>query len=413
MAKEKSTTELRNERTTLLTRSNEIIAAAKGEQRKLTDPEDNELGQNQIRMAEIAVELSQLENTNRSAGTPHIDGPTFSLRSALLQMVDRGGLTDEVAAFSQRGKEQLAKTGIQTRGSNGIYIPVESRASFTGTGAAGTGSDLIDTQFMDILTPLRDRLVLAQAGANMLTGLVGNIDIPAYSGSTANWAEENGAAADGAGTFTHKTMKPKRLTSILTVSRQLLVQDSLGVEALLRNDLINSIISKLEATLLGNHAHADNKPDGLFTGFSDAAVALAWDSIVDLETNVDVANALENNMSYIAHTRLRGAMKKTYKSSTAKNLFILDADGRLNDNKCLRTNAIAMNAAVVDPATAANYGVIFGNWSDLMIGQWGALDLMVDPYTKADEAFVRIIVNSYWDGCIRRAGSFSKALMTV
>lgn len=44
-------------------------------------------------------------------------------------------------------------------------------------------------------------------------------------------------------------MKPKRLTSILRVSRQMLVQDSLGVEAMLRADLINSIASKFEATI--------------------------------------------------------------------------------------------------------------------------------------------------------------------
>ena len=413
MAKEKSTTELRDERKTLLDRSNEIIAAAKGEKRKLSDPEDNELGQNQLRIAEIAVEMSQLETRNHGKGEQYVIAPSFSLRKAMLQMVDRENMSEDVISMNQRGKEMLAKSGLQSRSSNGIYIPVESRASITATGAAGTGSDLIDTQFMDILGPLHDRLVLAQAGANMLTGLVGNIDIPAYSGSTANWENENGAADDGAGTFSHKTMKPKRLTSILTVSRQMLVQDSLGVEALLRNDLINSVISKLEATLLGNHATTANKPDGFFTGFSDAAIALTWDSIVDLETTVDVSNALVANLAYIAHTRLRGAMKKTVKKTTGTLGFILEPDGRLNDNTCLRTNAMTSNAAVVDPATAANYGIIYGNWADLMIGQWGALDLMVDPYTKADEAFVRIIVNSYWDAIPRRAASFAKALMTV
>ena len=115
-----------------------------------------------------------------------------------------------------------------------MLIPVESRAEIT---AGNAGANVIETDFMNIVEPLRDRLVLASAGATMLTGLVSDIDIPAYSGSTSNWANENAAASDGAGTFSKKTMKPKRLTSILKVSRQMLVQDSLGVEAMLRADL--------------------------------------------------------------------------------------------------------------------------------------------------------------------------------
>lgn len=409
MAKEKSTTELKDEKSTLLTRGKEIVETAKTEKRKLNEGENTELGDIQIRLAEIGLEISALEMANKGQGSPHVQGQAFSLRKAMLQMVDGVPMSEDIEHVVSRGREQLEKAGIQTRGSKGIYIPVESRASFTATGAVGTGSDLINTEFMDILTPLRDRLVLAQAGANVLTGLIGNIDIPAYSGATANWENENAKAQDGGGNFSHKTMKPKRLTSVLTVSRQLLVQDSLGVEQLLRSDLINAVRSKLEATILGNHAHAENKPDGLFTGFSSAAVNLDWGSVVDLETAVDLGNALDSNLGYIAHTALRGKMKKTIKDVSGAGGFVLDRDGRLNDYQCLRTNAIASNAAAGE--TPANYGIVFGNWADLMIGQWGALDLMVDPYTRADEAFIRIIVNSYWDCVTRRDVSFAKALM--
>ena len=62
-------------------------------------------------------------------------------------------------------------------------------------------------------------------------------------------------------------------------------------------------------------------------------------------------------------------------------------------------------------STIQEYGIVFGNWADLLIGQWGALELMVDPYTKADQALVRIIVNSYWDATPRRSASFAKALI--
>lgn len=410
MAKEKSITEMRAEVVESKTKATNLINKAKGESRKLTPDEEKEVNEAINQIAQLSVDISVREALNAGQGRAHVvPGNKFSLRKALLQMVDGKGYSDDISAMNTVGSDLMQRSGVSIRSAKGLLVPVEARAGFIATGAAGTGSDLIETQFLDIMPALRDRLVLSQAGASVMSGLVGNIDIPSYSGSKAEWEGENSAAKDGGGTFSHKSMKPKRLTSILLVSRQLLVQDSLSVENLLRTDLISAVASKLEATILGNHAHAETKPDGLFTGFADAAVDLSWDSIVDLETSADLANALIGNTGYIMHTSLRGKAKKTVKKSAGALGFILDADGTLNGYQALRTNAIASNAVAGE--TPASFGIAFGNWSDLLIGQWGALDLMVDPYTKADEAFVRIIVNSYWDALPRRDASFSKAFM--
>jgi HK97 family phage major capsid protein len=378
-----------------------------------TDAETAELSDIQVRLADINIEIAAREAENQQSGARHTGhAGNLSLRNALLQLVDGGQFSEETRRMNERGREIITRAGVNLRSSNGLVIPVEARASFTATGPAGTGSDMIDTEFLDILTPLRDRLVLAQAGATVLTGLRGNIDIPSFSGNTANWENENDPAQDGGGTFSHKTMKPKRLTSVITVSRQLLIQDTLGVDQIIRNDLINAISHKLEATILGNAAHSDTKPDGLFTGFADAAIDLSWDSIVDLETGVDLSNALVGNTKYIMHTALRGKAKKTVKKANGAIGFVLEPDETMNGYDALRTNAIANVAAVTEGAPApASYGIVFGNWADLIVAQWGALDLMVDPYSKADQAFVRIIVNSYWDTIVRRDVSFGKAMM--
>ncbi|MDR1882998.1 MAG: phage major capsid protein [Prevotella sp.] len=413
MAKEKSITELRDEKNQLVARSKEITTAAKTEKRMFNDGENEELSTIQTRMADINIEIAARESENSQQGTKHTEnGGTFSLRSALLQLVDGGKFSEETQRMNDVGRRAIAAAGVNVRSSNGLVIPVEARSSFTATGESGTGSDLIDTEFLDILAPLRDRLVLAQAGATVLTGLRGNIDIPDFSGNTANWENENAAAQDGGGTFSHKSMKPKRLTSVIMVSRQLLIQDTLGVEQFLRSDMIYAIAHKLEATILGNAEHSETKPDGLFTGFAGSAIDLSWDSIVDLETSVDLANALADNSGYIMHTALRGKAKKTVKKTNGAIGFVLDPDGTMNGYNALRTNAIANVAATTgENPTPASYGIAFGNWADLIIGQWGALDLMVDPYTKADQAFVRIVINSYWDAIPRRAASFAKAMM--
>ncbi|MCI1681441.1 MAG: phage major capsid protein [Bacteroides sp.] len=409
MSKEKSTTELRDEQTQLTVRGKEIVALAKTESRGLRPDEVTELERNQLRQQEINIELAELRalDIRKSEAQPT---NKFSLRKAMLELADGGNYSEESRKMIAMGEASFNGSGVSKRNGRSLLIPVEQRAEITATGVAGTGSDLIDTQFMDILKPLRDRLVLAQAGATVIPGLVGNIDIPSYSGSSAAWAGENDAAADGAGVFSHKTMKPKRLTSKIYVSRQLLIQDSLAVENLLRADLLNAIASKLEATILGGAAHVDEAPDGLFTGFAGEAVSMNWDNIVGLETEIDLANALMQNSGYIMHTSIRGKAKTTVKKTGEALGFILDPDGTMNGYKALRTNAM-YNVAAADP-DPAKYGVIFGNWADLLIGQWGAIDLTIDPYTRAEEAMVKIIVNSYWDAAPRRNASFAKALMS-
>ncbi|OAV68546.1 putative phage phi-C31 gp36 major capsid-like protein [Bacteroidales bacterium Barb6XT] len=389
MAKEKSITELQDEKKQLRTRSTEIIEGAKKENRAFKEEETKELNGTQYRMQEINLEIADIEATNAGKRQKHTTGKNFSLRKSLLELVDGGNYSEEVRAVNEAGRIALEASGTGTRSTRGLFIPVEARSSFTATGAAGTGSDLIETEFMDILAPLRDRLVLGQAGATLLTGLRSNIDIPTYSGSSAKWEAENAAAEDGGGTFSHKTMKPKRLTSILTVSRQLLTQDNLGVEQLLRSDLVNAVAGKLEATILGNADHSDTQPDGLFTGFAGAPVNLSWPNIVDLETKVDLANALAGNTGYIMHTILRGDAKAFSKANlnpggAGSEGFVLESDGTMNGYSALRTNAMASISA------PSAYGIIFGNWADLLIGQWGALDLMVDPYIELMLTDVRL-----------------------
>ena len=391
MPKEKTRIELAEERSQLYKKGVELVNKAKQGKRELSKEEKDQITEIQLRMTEINLEMAQREAMKFA--DEHTEGEKFSLRKALLELADGGHYSENTRKMNERGATSLQKSGIIPKSGTSLLIPVESRADIT---AGSAGASVIETDFMN------DRLVLAEAGATMLTGLVSDIDIPTYSGSTSKWAAENASASDGAGTFSKKTMKPKRLTSILKVSRQMLVQDSLGVEAMLRADLINSIASKLESTILGGETTSAEKPDGLFTGYATASEALSWKSVVCLETKVDLANALMGNTKYIVHTSLVGLAKTTLKNDGVSG-YIMSENGQMNGYDTLRTNAVYSK-------TGTEWGALFGNWADLLIGQWGALDLTVDPYTEADKAFVRIIVNSYWDSCLRRDNSIAKAL---
>lgn len=400
MAKELSITELRDEKLQVEKRAKELIALARKEERKLTSEEDKQINNDYLRITEINLDIAARKARNAGEGRKHMVDKPFSLRKAILEVAGHAPISEETTRMSELGAQALHKMSP----TGNLFVPTEARA-FTATGD-DTGKSMIETKFLDILAPLRDRMVLGEAGATFMTGLVGNIDIPSFSGSTANWAGEDEDSTDGGGTFSHATMKPKRLTSKLTVSKQLLLQDSLGVEAMLRADLVASIADALEKALLGNHLHSDDKPDGLFTGLAKTGKAFTWDEVVDLETSVDAAN-MGDTGNYIMHTVLRGAAKKTVKKSAGALGFILEPNGEMNGYGALRTNSIA-SGKDTGTGTPDIYGMIFGNWAEYLVGQWGALDLLIDPYTKASKAYVNIYVNSWWDALPRREAAFAK-----
>lgn len=166
-----------------------------------------------------------------------------------------------------------------------LIAKLEKRAiDFAVTDNSGGIADIVPTLSLDILAPLRNRMLLGQAGATYLTGLTGDIKIPLYSGSKAFWADENASAANGAGSFTHVALTPKRLAAQITVSRRALVQAPAGLEAMLQNDLVNAIADALESTILGNGAGSDNTPKGIFNGA--AAVDLTFANVVKKSTMV-------------------------------------------------------------------------------------------------------------------------------
>ena len=409
MGKEKSITELKDERKNLRARSEEIIATARAEKRMFKAEESDELGANQARMAEIDLEIAAKEAENRSKrGVPHAPATRekFSLCRAILAEMNHTEQRDIEAAVIEEGRSMRSTSG---NGSVSLVIPVESRAAFSAATEAATGV-IVDEEQMEMLLPLQANLVLAQAGARFLTGLQGNIEWPSYSGSTVAWESETGAANDGAGTFSKGTVfSPKRLTAYVDISKQLLIQENTSVEAIIRQTLAQAIAQKVEATALGSHATDANMPDGLFTGFSEASAELNWASIVAMETNADVKNALFGNLAYILHPELIGKAKTKVKDASGAGGFVFGSDGAgfMNGYRAFRTTNLPTSIGT----ESDGHGAVFGNWADYFIGQWGAVELTIDPYTQAVNGMVRLVVNSYWNMGKIRKESFTVAAL--
>lgn len=324
----------------------------------------------------------------------------FSLIKAINDVTNNRSLDDVAKEVVAKGVQEMRKSGLAVAGS--IQLPVmeteneEMRANGVLAQTAGAGMENIATEKLDILEPLRANMVMSQAGATYLTGLVGNISIPAYTGSNVAWAGEVAAAANGAGDWSEIKLQPHRLTAYVDVSKEFLLQDSNDAEAMLRRDIIAAIGNKLEATILGADAGTDEKPAGLFDGVTAMTTAVKFGDIVDAEAELDAAN-VSGAYTYILSPKAKAALR-TLSKDAGSGRFVLE-DGEIEGSKALVSSNVAAK------------GFVVGDFTDYVIAQWGAIDLVVDNYTKATEGKVRLVVNAYFDAKPRRATSFVKRIL--
>ena len=316
------------------------------------------------------------ETKSKKENKHNIMEKNFSILRAIRSIAENKPLDPEVQAVVDAGKSEMRNAGLSVNGQ--LQIPSESRAAVTVT---TEGEDVVVTDFANILEPLRTKNVLAESGAHLLTGLVGDLQIPAMGAENVNWEGETDAAQDGASTFTNVKLTPHRLSAYIDISKQFLVQDSLGAEALIRRDLVAAIQSKLEATIFSADAADGSKPAGIFNSVSPTKVT-DFKGLCTLESNVEDAN-FYGPAKYIVSPKAKAAMRAMAKSTKSTQL-VMEGDN-IDGTPVLSTGHMAKDTFA------------YGDWSQLYVGQWGAIDLTVDPYTKAGDGQVRLVINAFFD----------------
>ncbi|MCX2802254.1 phage major capsid protein [Microbulbifer thermotolerans] len=268
---------------------------------------------------------------------------------------------------------------------------------------ADTGSALVGTQHMaaSFIDLLRNRLVLSSLGAMTLTGLNGNLAIPRQvGGATMYWLdpENSNIPSEGLPVFDQVSLSPKNAAAYTEMSRQLLLQSSPDVENLVRMDLAKQMALGLDrAAFYGTGA--DGQPRGVInmTGintvdFSGANPTFA--EVVDMETEVALDNADEGSAAYVMGAGLRGYFKTTEKFSGSNGATIWEPGNLVNGYRTVVSNQIDAG------------DLLFGNFSDVIIGMWGGLDMLVNPYSGDRAGTVRITAHQSCDVTGRHPESF-------
>ena len=308
----------------------------------------------------------------------------FRLIKAIRDVANNRSMDEITKAVANAGAEEMRKSGLSFGGQ--IQLPLESRTITV----AGEHDDVIETEFTNILEPLRAKNVLVEAGAKYLTNLVGDVQVPIMGAGNVGWAGEVAEAASGDPSFTHVTLQPKRLTAYIDLSKQFIAQDSLAAENLIREDIVKAINNKLEATILGDESGTTTQPQGMFDAISATSVS-GFADVVDLEAELDDAN-VNGEKLYVMSNKAKAALRVMAKSTKSTQLVL--ENGEVDGTKAINTSMIS----------GKKY--LYGDFSNLAIGQWGSIDLTIDPYTLARSGQIRIVVNAYFDAKILRPEAF-------
>jgi HK97 family phage major capsid protein/HK97 family phage prohead protease len=326
----------------------------------------------------------------------------FSLINAIRAMANPTDINAQRAAQFEfeASAEAQRKLGRETRG---LMIPGDvlrqwnQRDINTSDDSALIAEDLRTGDFIDVL---RNASSVMAAGARMLSGLQGDVVIPKKTAaSTANWiATEGSAATESEPTLGSVTMSMKTVGATTDVTRNMMHQSSMDIETLIRDDLTQSIASAIDLGALAGSG-SSGQPTGIKntsginapTNFAAANPTFA--EVVAMETAVAEDNALAGSLAYILPAGMYGALKTTAVDS-GSGRFV--ADGGLMNG---------YNAIVSNQATAGD--LYFGDFSQLLIGMYGGLELIVDPYSSSKSGGVSITALQSCDVAVRHAVAFA------
>lgn len=303
--------------------------------------------------------------------------------------------------WSKAGFERdvsLALAKRSGRETTGFFMPSDvtmQRDTTPGyvVGEATQGGNLVATElrtgsFIDLL---RAKAMVIRMGATVISGLVGNVEIPRQTGASSTfWIAENGTPTASNATFDKVALKPKTIGALSPISRNLLLQSSMQVEAFVRNELAKSLALGIDLAALSGSG-TNNQPTGIanMTGICTVVGgtnggSVTFDKLIDMETQVATANADAENMYYLCNAATIGFLKKIKNTSgdyiwkSPDNAVRNGFPGEVNGYGVARSNQVRGNLEKGTSNTCQE--IFFGNWSDLLIGEWGFLEIDVNRY---------------------------------
>lgn len=342
----------------------------------------------------------------------------FSLQRAIIsQIPDMAGkidcgreieLSTEIARRSGRKFEGIAVP------LSVFHEPIERRVITTSAPAGGPGSNIIATDYLggQFIDRLRAALRVRQLGARVLSGLVGNLDIPKLKTSaTTGWVAENTQLTASDQELQKVSMAPKHAGALTEFSRNMLMQSTPDIEQLIRADFAAILARAVDSVAI--KGGGTDEPDGVLatSGIGSVAIGtnggpITWSAAIDLIGEVEIDDAV--GTAFLTNSKVVKSARKTAKVASTDSVMVMERPDELAGYP-LRSTSLVPSNLTKGTSNGVCSALIFGNWSDLILGYWSELDVLVNPYEttayKKGNVMVRGMVTM--DIAVRHAESFA------
>ena len=334
----------------------------------------------------------------------------FSLAKFIREAAGKG-LTGFEAEMSQEAEKEMREAG-KTLAGFGIPTVLLGVRTFDNNNitTATEGKEFAAITEWSYIDALRDAMLGARLGVRYIPGMQGNARIVKGGGVTASWLAEEAAASKVKENFGTVDMTPHRLQILGGYTYDLLKQAALPVERILWDELIRAHAQALDAAIF-NGSGSSGQPLGILADTNIGSVeggengaAISYANVVALETAVGNANGLFGRLAYVTNSKVAGSMKSTTMEAGYPR-YIME-DGRANGFEVHVTNAIPSNLTK-GSASGVCSAMIFGNFEEVLVPQWGGLDMIVDPFSSKAKGVVELTAIAYHDVCVRRPGCFA------
>lgn len=421
----KTLRELQEERGTKVEQATKLVETAQQEKRDMSSDEKTQFDNLEQEIKSLDADIERAKkyeemNADNGHARNNEDGERKELEKFSLRKALRGAVFGNVDGFEKEMADEAEKearsAGVEI---NGVGIPgkiiqptnEERAAILAGTDVSGSGAGLVNYSNLTVLGQLQSQFLGRQLGMEVVTGLQGRVPIGRKKSFSATWTAENVANTTTVGATDRHELYPHRLTALAQLSKQLINQESADSERLITDELIKAISAALMYATV-NGSGSSGEPSGILNVADVDTVsigtdggAMTWAHAVELESKVktDAGNAM--NLNYLTNRKVRGQLKQTSVDS-GSGRFVWE--GKTVNGY----NAYANDQVPSDLSKGTNTdnlsAMLFGNWNDAWVGQWGGMDIIVDPYSQKQSALLELQVDSFWDIFVKQPDSFAK-----
>ena len=375
-----------------------------GDVEKLT----RELGDAQIEEAARKA----LANQRVLSPSEEKDIRSFSI-SKFLREAQHDSLTGLEAEMAKEGEAEFKRSGINP-GANSVFLPSFIRSyDYTNASESAYGQAFIEQTQLSYDGKLRGAMLGEKLGVKYLNGLQGQVSI-VTGGADASWVAEEGSASVAKPAYAKATLSPKRLQVLQGVTYDLLHQSTKDVDRLIMDDMVKAHAAALDAAIFAGSG-SSGQPTGvlnasgintIYTNDSSHAAAVTYAKIVQMETEVGEDNGLlDETLAYVVNAKIQGKLK-TIPQIQGYPYYLMN-DGKVNGYPCFMSNAIP---TATFSGTSNCSSALFGPWSQVLVGGWGGLQFIVDPYTAKNKGVLEITAIAYHDVLVRHAAAFCALL---